>query len=164
MATPWILKISTKKVVFLVSSGKSQISPLFVPRKNFGKIPWWPPPGNPSDPVITTIIIIAAQCRFSSVRQTAPRCIHPPNTTHLAYAITANTHRPTFSWATCFWSQWPAAASCGFPGPECPGTWTPSGPTQSRRWPGPGPGRACCRPAKKTVTATSGTFSKDRPV
>jgi len=26
--TPWILKISAKKVVFLVSSGKNQISPL----------------------------------------------------------------------------------------------------------------------------------------
>jgi len=40
-----------KKIVFLVSSGKNPISPLFSPPwKNLGKIPWWSPPGkNPSD-------------------------------------------------------------------------------------------------------------------
>jgi len=29
--TPWILKISAKKVIFLVSSGKKQITPLSPP-------------------------------------------------------------------------------------------------------------------------------------
>jgi len=36
---PWILKISAKKVVFLVSSGRKQTSPLLAPYKIFGKIP-----------------------------------------------------------------------------------------------------------------------------
>jgi len=41
---PWILEISAKKIVFLISSGKKQISPLLTsPWKNFGKIPWCPP-------------------------------------------------------------------------------------------------------------------------
>jgi len=34
--THWILKVSEKNVVFLVSSGKNEISPLLA---NFGKIP-----------------------------------------------------------------------------------------------------------------------------
>jgi len=40
-----------KNVVFLVTSGKKQISPLLAPPyKNFGKIHCWPPPGkNRSD-------------------------------------------------------------------------------------------------------------------
>jgi len=38
------LKISAKKPVFLVSSGKNQISPLLAHRrKTFGKIHWWSP-------------------------------------------------------------------------------------------------------------------------
>ena len=38
--TPWILKISAKKVVFLISSGKKQIPPLLTPPwRNFRKIP-----------------------------------------------------------------------------------------------------------------------------
>jgi len=46
--SPWILKISAKKVVFLVSSGK-KISPLLAsPWKNFGKFPWWHLPGKKS--------------------------------------------------------------------------------------------------------------------
>jgi len=40
--TPWILKISAKKVVFLVSRGKKQISQLASLEK-FEKTPWWPP-------------------------------------------------------------------------------------------------------------------------
>jgi len=37
---PRILKISAKKVVFSISRGKNQISPLLaLPWKNFGKIP-----------------------------------------------------------------------------------------------------------------------------
>jgi len=47
---PWILKILAKKVVFLVLSGKKQISPFLAPPwKNFGKITWRPPGKNPSD-------------------------------------------------------------------------------------------------------------------
>jgi len=39
--SPLVLKISEKKFVFLVSSGKKQISPLLTPLwKTFGKIPW----------------------------------------------------------------------------------------------------------------------------
>ena len=38
---PWILKISAKKVVLLISSGKKQVSPLFPPWKN----PLVAPPG-----------------------------------------------------------------------------------------------------------------------
>jgi len=41
---PWILKLLAKKVVFSISRGKKQISPLLAPPgKNFGKIPYWPP-------------------------------------------------------------------------------------------------------------------------
>jgi len=44
---PWpprILKLLAKKVVFSISRGKNQISPLLAPPgKNFGKIPYWPP-------------------------------------------------------------------------------------------------------------------------
>jgi len=37
-------KTFRKKVVFLVSSVKKQITPLLAPSwKMFGKIPWWPP-------------------------------------------------------------------------------------------------------------------------
>jgi len=37
-------------VVFLVSSGKKQISPLLTPsRKKFGRTHWWPAWKNPSD-------------------------------------------------------------------------------------------------------------------
>jgi len=44
LAPLWILKFLGKKVVFLVLSGKKQISPLCTPPwKNFGKIPQWPP-------------------------------------------------------------------------------------------------------------------------
>jgi len=43
LVPPWILKISTKKVIFLILSGKKQISPLLAPWKNFGKIPSAPP-------------------------------------------------------------------------------------------------------------------------
>jgi len=49
---PWILKLLAKKVVFSISRGKNQISPLFAPPdKNFGKFPYCPPPPgrNPSD-------------------------------------------------------------------------------------------------------------------
>ena len=48
---PRILKLSVKKVVFSISRGTKQISPLLAPPgKTFGKIPYWPPPGkNPSD-------------------------------------------------------------------------------------------------------------------
>ena len=47
----WFLKLLAKKVVFSISKGKNQISPrLAPPGKNFGKIPYWSPPGkNPSD-------------------------------------------------------------------------------------------------------------------
>ena len=46
---PWILKSLAKKVVFSSSSRKNQISPLLAPLgKNFGKIPYWPPPGKKS--------------------------------------------------------------------------------------------------------------------
>jgi len=38
LAHTWILTYSAKKVVFLVSCGKNQISPLLPPRKNLGKI------------------------------------------------------------------------------------------------------------------------------
>jgi len=41
---PWILKISAKRVVFLVSSGKKQISPLFAHLEKFWKNPLVPPP------------------------------------------------------------------------------------------------------------------------
>jgi len=34
-SAPWILKISAKNVVFLVSSGKKQISPLLKPLQKF---------------------------------------------------------------------------------------------------------------------------------
>ena len=40
---PWILKFSAKKVVFLVSSGKNQISPLLTPLEKFRKNPLVPP-------------------------------------------------------------------------------------------------------------------------
>jgi len=40
---PGFLKFQQKKVDFLVSKGKKQISPLLPPYKNFGKFPWWPP-------------------------------------------------------------------------------------------------------------------------
>ena len=40
---PWILKLLAKKVVFSISRGKNQSSPLLAPWKNFGKIPNWPP-------------------------------------------------------------------------------------------------------------------------
>jgi len=45
------LKISAKKVIFLVSSGKKQISPLLgrPHRKTFGNIYQWPPWKNPSN-------------------------------------------------------------------------------------------------------------------
>jgi len=43
------LKNLAKKVVFLISSGKNQISPLLAPNKNFGKISQCPPGKNPSD-------------------------------------------------------------------------------------------------------------------
>jgi len=44
------LKISAKKVVFLVSSGKKQISSFFAPLEKFQKIPYCDPPGkNPSN-------------------------------------------------------------------------------------------------------------------
>jgi len=47
--SPWILKISAKKVLFLISSGKKQISPLLAtPSQNFGK-KHVPPGKNPSD-------------------------------------------------------------------------------------------------------------------
>jgi len=40
LAHPWILKIIAKNVVFLVSSGKSQISPFLAPpRKTLDKFP-----------------------------------------------------------------------------------------------------------------------------
>jgi len=48
--TPWILKLLAKKVVFPISRGKNQISPLLVPRKKFWENPLLAPPGkNPSD-------------------------------------------------------------------------------------------------------------------
>jgi len=41
---PWILKLLAKKVIFSISMGKKQISPLLAPPgKNFGKIPYCPP-------------------------------------------------------------------------------------------------------------------------
>jgi len=40
MGLPWILKIPAKKVVFSISRGKKQISPLLA---FLGKIPYWPP-------------------------------------------------------------------------------------------------------------------------
>jgi len=50
LGLPWILKISAKKVLSLVSSGKSQISQLFTPLANFWKTSQCPPPWkNPSD-------------------------------------------------------------------------------------------------------------------
>jgi len=40
------LKSLAKKVVFSISRGKNQISPLWAPSgKNFGKIPYFPPSG-----------------------------------------------------------------------------------------------------------------------
>ena len=41
----WILKISAKLVLFFVSVGKKQISPLLAPPpwKSFGKVSWWIP-------------------------------------------------------------------------------------------------------------------------
>jgi len=51
-ARPWILKLLAKKVIFLISKGEKQISPLLAPLENFlGKSPIAPsPPGkNPSD-------------------------------------------------------------------------------------------------------------------
>jgi len=42
--TPWILKLLAKKVVFPISRGKNQISPLLVPpEKILGKSPTGPP-------------------------------------------------------------------------------------------------------------------------
>jgi len=44
LASHWILKFSAKKVVFLVLSGKNQISPLIhLPWKNLGRSPSGPP-------------------------------------------------------------------------------------------------------------------------
>jgi len=53
------LKLLAKKVVFSISSGKKQISPLLaIPGKNFGKIPYCPPPGkNPSDAHVGNLIL-----------------------------------------------------------------------------------------------------------
>jgi len=57
---PWILKISAKKVVFLVSRGKNQISPLLAPpRKTLEKSPSAPPPWkNYSDAHAWTLCLI----------------------------------------------------------------------------------------------------------
>jgi len=53
---PRILKISAIKVVFLVSSGKKQISPLLVPSgKILGNSPGGPPGKNPSDAHAATL-------------------------------------------------------------------------------------------------------------
>ena len=51
LAPPGFWNYKQKKVVFSISRGKKQISPLLAPPgKNFGKIPYLPPPGkNPSD-------------------------------------------------------------------------------------------------------------------
>ena len=48
---PWILKIPAKKILFLISSGKKQISPLLPPPfEKFWKNALIPPPEkNPSD-------------------------------------------------------------------------------------------------------------------
>jgi len=43
LATPWILKISSKKVIFLISSGKKQITLLLSPLEKFWKNPLVPP-------------------------------------------------------------------------------------------------------------------------
>ena len=45
----WILTILAKKIVFLVSSGKKQPSPLLTPLENFWKNALVPPLKNPSD-------------------------------------------------------------------------------------------------------------------
>jgi len=41
---PWILKLSAKKVVFSISRGKKQISPLLAPLEKFWENPLLPPP------------------------------------------------------------------------------------------------------------------------
>jgi len=54
---PWILKILPKKVVFLVLSGKKQISPLLAPRgKILEKSPGAPPRKNPSDAHVCLVL------------------------------------------------------------------------------------------------------------
>jgi len=42
LGTPWIFKISEKNLIFLVSRGKKQISPLSNSYNNFGKFPRFP--------------------------------------------------------------------------------------------------------------------------
>jgi len=45
LAPYWILKLLAKKGCFSISRGKKQISPLLAPPgKNFGKVPYCPPP------------------------------------------------------------------------------------------------------------------------
>jgi len=47
---PWILKLSVKNVIFWISRGKKQISPLLPPPEKFlGKSPTGPPRKNPFD-------------------------------------------------------------------------------------------------------------------
>jgi len=67
----WILKISEKKVVFLVSSSKKQISPLLAPPwKNFVKIHLRPLPGK----ILTTMV---GEVMRSAVSNTTPRFVSP---------------------------------------------------------------------------------------
>ena len=54
---PWILKFSAKKVVFLVSSGKNQISPLLTPLEKSPSA--LPPEKNPSDAHVRTQPVLA---------------------------------------------------------------------------------------------------------
>jgi len=52
------LKIEAKKVVFVVSSGKKQISPLLAPPRKIWKNPLVPPPGkNLSDAHVPLVYI-----------------------------------------------------------------------------------------------------------
>jgi len=58
---PWILKLLAKKVVFSISRGKKQISPLLAPPgKNFGKIPYCPLEKILPTPMVRTIVMFIA--------------------------------------------------------------------------------------------------------
>jgi len=63
------LKFSAKKVAFLVSSGKNQISPLLAPSwKNVGKISQWSPSEKNSSDAHDIVVL----CSFTKIEKTIP--------------------------------------------------------------------------------------------
>ena len=102
LSPPWILKLLAKKVVFSISRGKKQISPLLPPPgKHLGKIPYCPPPWKKSfrrpwqQSRFNIVYIPHSLC--NAWNALLPMCLHG--------CATACALKQTFAYCTFFWGN-----------------------------------------------------------